>query len=267
MREIAPSVSPVRALERGLDVLQAVETHPGAGLGTLHAITGLPKATLLRLLKTLVRRNLVWQRLADGAYLPSRRASSGPSDVKSRLVEIASPVMEELCTLVNWPSVLAVRAGAEMEVIETNRPRSQAPHYPLGPVGARVDMLSSASGRAYFAFCSAAEREEILGLLRASGPAGEGPAHDRAFIARLVAQTQARGYGQREPVYGGGTPPDGRRSIGVPVIVGGEVAAVLNLTWMPRSASLADMTAAHLDALRSAASTIAQGVADVVASA
>ncbi|HLY57686.1 MAG TPA: helix-turn-helix domain-containing protein [Stellaceae bacterium] len=260
MREIAPSVSPVRALERGLDVLQAVETHPGAGLATLHAITGLPKATLLRLLKTLVRRNLVWQRLADGAYLPSRRATGGPSDVKSRLVEIASPVMEALCAQVNWPSVLAVRAGAEMEVIETNRPRSQARHYPLGPVGARVDMLSSASGRAYFAFCGASEREEILGLLRALGAAGEGPAHDRAFIARLVAQTQAQGYGQREPVYGGGTPPDGRRSIGVPVIVGGQVVAALNLTWMPRSTNLADVSSDHLEALKGAASAIARGL-------
>ena len=71
----AQSVKSIRALERGLDVLQALQTGPGAGLKDLHAITGLPKATLLRILRTLAERNLVWQRMADGAYLTSSRTA------------------------------------------------------------------------------------------------------------------------------------------------------------------------------------------------
>ena len=67
------SVKSIRALERGLDVLQALQTGPGAGLKDLHEITGLSKATLLRILRTLMERNLVWRRMADGAYLPSSR--------------------------------------------------------------------------------------------------------------------------------------------------------------------------------------------------
>ena len=72
----ASSVKSIRALERGLDVLQALRTGQGAGLKDLHEITGLPKATLLRILRTLIERNLVWQRIADGAYLPSSRSAS-----------------------------------------------------------------------------------------------------------------------------------------------------------------------------------------------
>ena len=56
------SVKSIRALERGLDVLQALQTGP-AGLKTLHEITGLPKATLLRILRTLTERNLIWRRM------------------------------------------------------------------------------------------------------------------------------------------------------------------------------------------------------------
>ncbi len=69
-----PAASPartIRALERGLDVLQAVRAESGVRLRDLHVLTGLPKATLLRVLKTLADRGLVWQRMADGAYLAS----------------------------------------------------------------------------------------------------------------------------------------------------------------------------------------------------
>ncbi|WP_292622804.1 helix-turn-helix domain-containing protein [Novosphingobium sp. 17-62-19] len=63
-------VKTVRALERGLDVLIEVQTRKAASLHELHQATGLPKATLLRMLVTLGQKGLVWQRLADGAYLP-----------------------------------------------------------------------------------------------------------------------------------------------------------------------------------------------------
>ena len=39
-------------------------------LHDLHLATRLPKATLLRILKTLIGRDFVWQRIADGAYVP-----------------------------------------------------------------------------------------------------------------------------------------------------------------------------------------------------
>jgi hypothetical protein len=45
-----------------------------------------------------------------------------------------------------------------MAVIETNRPRSYLSHIPLGPIGFRINMLRSASGRAYLAFCGESER-------------------------------------------------------------------------------------------------------------
>ena len=65
------SVKIVRALNRGLDVLQAIQSANATSLHDLHLTTSLPKPTLLRILKTLVGRELVWQRLADGAYVAS----------------------------------------------------------------------------------------------------------------------------------------------------------------------------------------------------
>ena len=259
----AQSVKSIRALERGLDVLQALQTGPGAGLKDLHAITGLPKATLLRILRTLAERNLVWQRMADGAYLPSSRSARAPGDDASRLVEVASPIMAGLCERVNWPSVLTVRRGAQMEVIETNRPRSHVSHLPLGPVGARVSMLLTSTGRAYFSFCSQEEREEILAQLQAEAAPEAALARDAVWVARMVAQTQAQGYGLRDPsMLGEGVGPrlmsdDGRNSIAVPIIVAGHVAASLNLTWTRRATNASHIVGEHLDALRAAAAETA----------
>lgn len=265
----AKSVKSIRALERGLDVLQALQTGPGVGLKELHEITGLPKATLLRILRTLSERNLVWQRMADGAYLPSARSSRPPpaADDASALVEVASPIMARLCERVNWPSVLAVRRGGQMEVIETNRPRSHVSHLPLGPVGARVNMLLTSTGRAYFSFCSQAEREEVLAILKASGAPADAFARDPVWVARMVAQTQAQGYGRRDPAMSGEgnvrqlAPDDGRNSIAVPIIVAGQVVAALNLTWTRRAASTAQIVGDYLDDLREAAAETARELA------
>ena len=268
----AQSVKSIRALERGLDVLQALQTGPGAGLKDLHAITGLPKATLLRILRTLGERNLVWQRMADGAYLPSSRAARPPGDDISRLVEVASPIMAKLCEQVNWPSVLATRRGAQMEVIETNRPRSHLSHLPLGPVGARISMLLTSTGRAYFSFCSQEEREEILALLQAETSPEAVLARDAVWMARLVSQTQAQGYGQRDPsIAGDGVgqklmADDGRNSIAVPVIVAGQVVASLNLTWTRRATNASQIVGEHLEALRAAAAETALRLSAVSAS-
>ena len=261
----AQSVKSIRALERGLDVLQALQTGPGVGLKDLHEITGLPKATLLRILRTLGERNLIWQRMADGAYLPSaRRARAAAIDDASALVEVASPVMARLCERVNWPSVLAARRGGRMEVIETNRPRSHVSHLPLGPVGATINMLLTSTGRAYISFCSQEEREEILAILRASPLPEDASAKDPVWVARTVAQTQAQGYGRRDPSMAGEgygrspMPDDGRNSIAVPIIVAGQVVASLNLTWTRRAASTSQIVADYLGDLRAAAAETAR---------
>ncbi len=261
----ALSVKSIRALERGLDVLQALQTGPGAGLKDLHEITGLPKATLLRILRTLSERNLIWQRMADGAYLPSARSGRpAPVDDTSALVEVASPIMARLCERVNWPSVLAVRRGGEMEVIETNRPRSHVPHLPLGPVGARINMLLTSTGRAYLGFCSQPEREEVLAILRGSEAPADVVARDPLWVARTVAQTQAQGYGMRDPAVSGEgfaralMPDDGRNSIAVPIIVAGQVMACLNLTWTRRAAGAGQIVTDYLGDLRAAAAEMAR---------
>lgn len=258
-------VKTIRALERGLDVLQVLQDASAASLHDLHRATGLPKATLTRILLTLEQSGLIWQRIADGAYRPSHTLHERGRhlDDTDHLVEAASPVLERLCRRVNWPSILAVPRLHYMEVIETNYPRAYFHHIVLGPIGFRINMLRSATGRAYLAFCDEPEREAVLERLRASTQPGDAIAHRGAYVTRVLNETRRRGYGLRDPDFGGDydrprrDSDDGRHSLAVPIVVGKSVIGVVNLTWIAKVASVREIVAKHLGHVQEAAADIA----------
>lgn len=258
----------IRALDRALDVLEALQDARAMELKDLHRATGLPKATLLRVLATLQRRGLVWRRIADRAFLPSVawRLRDGPIDDEARLVEVASPILVALCRKVSWPSVLAAPRLDFMELIESNRPVSSVSHIPLGHVGFRINMLRSATGSAYIAFCGEGERNAILARLQASGRPGDAVARDPKWVARRLAQVRECGYGFRDASFGGDYDrprrefDDARDSIAAPIIEGDRVLGCVNLTWSTRAADLASVAARHLKDLREAAAAIAEAM-------
>ncbi|EHR51384.1 transcriptional regulator [Saccharomonospora marina XMU15] len=261
-------VKPVRSLARGLRVLRVLQEMRAASLHDLHLATGIPKASLTRILHTCHREGLVWQRMADGAFLPShiqqRRAKI---DDAEWLVEIASPVLKRLCEQTRWPSVLSVPRLDYMETIETNSPLAYFDDVMAKPVGFRVNMLRSASGRAYLAFCADEEREAVLRRLRERDVAGHELAHDGERVRRIVEQTRRRGYSVRAPDFGGdyGRPraesDDGRNSIAVPLRVAGQVLGCVNLTWRLRVMSAKEAARRHLPELRAAVREIEEEAA------
>src|SRR6185503_11664971 len=196
---IERKVKSVRALERGLDVLLEIQRSRAASLKELHQSTGLPKATLLRMLLTLSKRGLVWQRLADGAFLPSRlhKAVDWQADSNEALAELASPHLAELSRRVAWPSVLAVPRLDHVEIIETNSAMNRIDSAMLGPIGLKLSYIHTATGRAYLAACDPVERAAIINRVRPPGAS----AASVAALNRIVAETQARGYSERDPPH------------------------------------------------------------------
>ena len=113
----------IRGLERGLQVLQFLQTHPIASLGQLHAGTKLSKPSLLRILYTLERNGLVARRLGDGCYrLSAKLTRMAPRRARyDRVAEAAAPVLDHLCREISWPSDLLVPAGDHMQIAETSQ--------------------------------------------------------------------------------------------------------------------------------------------------
>ncbi|MDE2562682.1 MAG: helix-turn-helix domain-containing protein [Sphingomonadales bacterium] len=252
-------VKTVRALERGLDVLLEIQARRAASLHELHQATGLPKATLLRMLVTLSGKGLVWQRLADGAYLPHVEALVRTATASSeRIAEIASPHMKALSARVAWPSVLAAPRLDHIEIIETNSPLFRLDSATLGPVGVKLSYIHTATGRAYLSACDPSERDAIIARLR---PADATDASE-ADLRAILDQARERGYSVREPVHPWPDRSrqlvlrDGRRSMGVPIFVRGAPVAAINITWPGKRNTDEQVVQRHLEVLRETAQAI-----------
>lgn len=238
-------VKSIRALSRGIEVLRVLQNSGAMSLHALHDQTHLPKATLLRILKTLHEQGMIWQRMADNAYVPSYSLSelAGRLDQENALVEVASPILEQLSSNIRWPSVLAVPRLGHMEVIETNASRAYFDDIPLGPIGFQVNMLRSASGRAFLSFCEEPVRDAMLERLRRSDRKGDRLARNPDYIQRLINQTRDRGFALRDRDFGGdydeprAVADDLRDSLGVPIRLGQHVPGAINVTWSLRAQS------------------------------
>ena len=239
-----------------------------ASLHDLHLATGIPKPTLTRILYTAYQHGLVWQRMVDGAFLPSHTLQPRTEiDDSAWLVEIASPVLEDLSCRVQWPSVLSVPRLDHMETLETNSSRTYFDAMPPRPHGFRVNLLGSASGRAYLAFCPQQEFDAVIARLRHRDLPGHGLAFDEPALRRMVETTRRRGYGVRAPDFGGdyerprSEVDDGRESIAMPIRLDGRVAGCINVTWRRQVLPLQTAVARHLDDLRAAVRTVEERAA------
>jgi IclR family transcriptional regulator, mhp operon transcriptional activator len=252
-------VKSVRALERGLDVLLEVQSRRAVSLHELHQALKLPKATILRMLVTLGSKGLVWQRLADGAYLPHvDTVSLSRFDIAERIAEIASPHMETLSSMAAWPSVLAVPRLDHIEIIETNSPLFRLEAATLGPVGVKLSYIHTATGRAYLAACDDDERDSIIARLRPPGATDD----SEILLRKILDDAARKGFSVRDPLHPWPDRSrqlimrDGRRSMGVAVRMHGRPVASINITWMAKHVTDEDVIARHLGALQVTARAI-----------
>lgn len=262
---MAPAqVKSIRSLARGLQLLRHLQEMRGATLHDLHQQLQLPKATLLRLLRTLEENGYAWRALNDGRYRAGQRMKllGDRSESVDRLVEVAGPILDELVAAVQWPSDLSIRHGTSMELCETSRPRS---HFLMNrlSVGFRINMVMSAPGRSYLAFCPRKERATILRQLRRKSDPGYMRLGGDARIERMLDETQARGYSIRDSEWGGHLSEpkarydDGLAAIAVPILASKRVVGCINIVWIARVATVDTIVKQHLAALQNAASLIA----------
>ncbi len=218
------AVIPVNALVRGLLVLEAVNTHGPAGLSHIWRHTGLPKATVFRLLESLREAGYLSYDPEAQTYQVGLRtlALSNNVSYERQLLRMAAPVMTQLREQLGWPSDLAVFQHDKMVIVDTNRePGVLSTNR---SVGSRVPMMASATGRAYLANVDAQDRHRILAQLALSNDPYEALAKDRVAATRLLDQTASRGYGLSDQEFL-------KTNRGAAVAVGheGAVICVINL--------------------------------------
>ncbi|MEI2732146.1 MAG: IclR family transcriptional regulator C-terminal domain-containing protein [Dermatophilaceae bacterium] len=256
-------VDPIASLGRGLQVITTLHRLGAATLHELFLATGIPKATLTRILVTANQHGMVWQRLGDGAFLPSHRLDPTPAgNDPSWLGEVAGPALERLTDATGWPTVLCVLHSTWLEMLDTTSRRALVDDVQFrAHTNYRANLLRSASGQAFLAHCAPELREDLIGRLAADEAPGNDLARDRPTLDAALRACRARGYAVRLPDHGGHYDlprskfDDGRQSIAVPIRAGYAIATV-NVTWRRSAMSTARGVARYLAPLRDTATEI-----------
>ncbi len=189
------STRPIRALNRGLDVLTELNRLERAAINTIAQAVELPRTTTYRILETLRLAGYVERDPHDDCYRPTImvRALSDGFDDEAMLAHIARPHLSALCEQIVWPVAIATPSGSAMMIREATDHQSPLALEHYG-AGVRVPMLASAAGRAYLAFCAAPQREAMLELLSRSSLPEDRLARNRQEVERLLNETRTQGY-------------------------------------------------------------------------
>lgn len=253
-----PVYEPVRALERGLTILQVVNASDGMRTQDIAEATGLARPTVFRLLETLEGLGFISQSPSGGSWHPTLSCnllSSGFLD-KAWVGQIAVPAMVELGKEVLWPLDLVTLQGDAMQVRETTHKTSPF-SFDVGMVGARIPLLHTAGGNAYLAFCPDNEREELLEMMRQSGLPEHELAHDPRAVAAMIERTRAAGYGYRTEVWKTHT-----MSISFPIMSGDRVLAALTIICLKSAMTFDEMVRRFADPISETCDEIAKRVAE-----
>ena len=216
------------SLERGLKVLEYLNT---VRASTAHAIAAelkLPRPTVYRILETLEEHGLLYRSASDSVFrLTSavRHLSEGFADEKW-IPSLGAPLLRHLGEKVLWPTDLATFEDDAMIIRESTH-RFSPFSVDVGMIGRTRHLLKSPLGRAYLAFCREEEREEILASLRRSQDPDNALSRDEAFLEQMIATSRAKGYSScRELQH------PRCASIAVPVMYKQDVIACINIVWV-----------------------------------
>lgn len=142
----------VRSVERALSIVELLGEHDSLGLEELHYLTGLPKATVSRLLHTLQDRGWLYRGLCDRRYRLSARRLFGDPELRfsRHLVEQASPLLKELSEHTGLVTDLSSFDGQDLLVVESSVPEVLRKRYPNNRLvmGLKASLFYSAMGKA-----------------------------------------------------------------------------------------------------------------------
>lgn len=244
----------VRALDRGLDLLEILNQYDGADIASLALGADLPRGTAYRMMETLITRGLVTKGNDGASYWLTKqvRALSNGFTEDSLLVQVAGPLLDALCKKTEWPISLTLPLGIRMVVRAHTDVLTPLVLVKI-PIGHAVSMINSAAGLAYLAHCTDNQRDVLLNMVFES-PASdsfEEALRDRSVVANVIRETRDRGYSYLST-------DETHAAMGVPIMLGESPIAALSVRYFTSAVSKADAVKLHLEMATKAASEISK---------
>ncbi len=185
----------VRALTRGLALLEALAAAGWGKPGELAAATGIDRSSVYRILGTLEEFGYVLRHRNNGAFTLTQKVrvlADGPRDDEISLKQVR-PHLAALTAEVKWPSDLAVLSGG-LVTIQDSTHRQSVMTFHRAVVRQRRSLVASSLGRAILTVLDPRERQLALEVAAVM----EGPAAVRLFetarVARILDDCRRDGF-------------------------------------------------------------------------
>jgi IclR family transcriptional regulator, mhp operon transcriptional activator len=247
---------PIRAITRGLSVLQAINRGGSITMMEIARTSRVPYPTACRIVQTLLHEGMIEREPARKRYRATALVQSLASGFHddSRLVAIARPHIDALCSRLLWPISVTSRVGAHMMVRDSTHTKTSLTlnnYYP----GFTLPIMECSSGKAYMAFCSDAERGHLIEGLRTIEGAAERMATLLLSNDSLLKEIRRNGYAtQSRNAYTAN--PGKTSSIAVPLFRGEEVVGSIVLIFFSVAMSMDEAIRQFLAPLSATAQAI-----------
>ncbi len=250
----------VEAAARTLLLLEELNRHRVASLDSLHKATGLPKSTVVRLMKSLCAMGYAANDRRQGGYTVASRVKSLSNGFHGDplVVEAARPWALAFTAQYHWPIAIAVLDQTSVVVRFSTIPDSPVSPF-HGTINMQLSLLRRALGRAYIAFCPAGERSMLLDMLARSPEREDQLAADRRRALALLAAIRKQGFAERDPMV----EPRSSGTIAVPIVTNQRVLATAGMTYFMSAVDRSDIVRRYLPLMKALADNIAVSVASL----
>ncbi len=232
-----PATKTIRALHRGLQIIELLSQRGQMTLADLRKASGLSNPTLLRVLLTLQDRGWVRRNIVEGRYELSHSLGDilGQDNRAHPLAELSAPYLLDLKKRqVGWPSeICALKGPGRLEIVESTRQRG-----PMAltrtALGIRPSMVMSAHGRAILAFSNDDQVLKHLQCIRKTGSKEDVLRMESGDFAKEITSTRSRGYGLREAKFWHPPIDPGPElaALAVPILSNSGIHGSISLVWM-----------------------------------
>ncbi len=243
-------------LTRGLNILALLNRQSSATVAELEQSLRIPRATVYRILATLVREGFVYQHSSGDGFRISEKVrvlSEGLTD-KNHLASLMRPFMEAATEQLRWPVAFCTLSGVDL-VLQDNTDDESPLAADRFRIGYRMPVLTTASGRCILAHLAPTARTEVIERLAAEGLEAVPTGHDRTALEQQLTVVRRQGFS----VYHRQRQHTEASTIAVPVAMpGSDVPAALTIRYARAAVTLPVAIRTFVPVLKqSAASMIA----------
>ena len=208
---------------------------------------GLPRATVVRLIETLIEAGMIRRHDGSKTYEVTEQVTrlSHGYDRWSALTDSAISDISVAAKDLTWPLVLSTPSGLDM-VVRYNTDHQSPLALQRYSLGFRIPVFDTASGMVFLAYASKSERETYLRLLEV-----EQGTLDVNRVRRRIEETRTDGYCVHHRAS------SLEKALAVPILKQEDFQGALTMRYIPSAVSYGEVKSRYVGPLLDLASSIA----------